>query len=191
MIFLIAGLAVFLATHLFAAFRPRGDRDIKTAMGYGPYMGLFSIASLIGLGLIIYGFGAARPAQILYTPPAWTAHINHLLMLFALILLVAAYLPTGYIKRAAKHPMVLATKIWALGHLLTNGELNSVLLFGAFLVYGVLSRIAAKRRGDLGAGGAVVAAWSNDLLAVLIGAGVYAAIAFYLHAALFGVPAFV
>lgn len=189
MTYLLAGVAIFMATHVFAASRPRGAGDLKERMGYGPYMGLFSLASLMGLALIIYGFGEARPSPILYSPPVWAKHINLLLMMLAMILLAAAYLPTGRIKKAVKHPMVLSVKVWALGHLLANGELNSVFLFGSFLVYGVVSRIAAKKRGDVGAGAAASVSLAGDALAILIGLAAYAAIAFYLHPILFGVVA--
>ena len=110
-------------------------------------------------------------------------------MLPAMILLVAAYMPTGRIKKAAKHPMLLAVKIWAFGHLLANGELNSVLLFGSFLAYGVIDRIALKKRGDIGPGPDAPVSAMGDIGAVVIGAGVYAAILLWLHPILFGMPA--
>lgn len=187
MIYLIAGIGVFMGTHVFAAMRDRGGNSLRDRLGYGPYMGLFSVVALLGLGLIIYGYGAARPAAILYSPPTAMRHVNLLLMAIAMVLLIAAYVPTGYIKKAVKHPMILALKVWAFGHLLANGELNSVILFGGFLAYGVISRISAKRRGDLGPGPNAVVNPMGDVLALLIGLGLYAAIAFYLHPILFGV----
>lgn len=190
MTYLILGLVIFFGAHLFTAFRSRAPgKDIKARLGYGPYMGLYSLVSAIGLGLIIWGFGAARPAPVLYVPPAGLAHLNLALMLPALILLAAAYLPTGRIKKAVKHPMLAAVKIWALGHLLANGELNSVLLFGSFLAYGVIDRIAVKKRGDLGPGPDAPVSAMGDLAAIVIGAGAYAAILLWLHPILFGMPA--
>lgn len=190
MTYLILGLIIFFGAHLFSAFRSRAPgKDIKQKLGYGPYMGLYSLVSAIGLGLIIWGFGAARPAPVLYTPPTGLAHLNLALMLPAMILLVAAYMPTGRIKKAVKHPMLLAVKIWALGHLLANGELNSVLLFGSFLAYGVIDRIALKKRGDIGPGPDAPVSAIGDIGAVVIGAGVYAAILLWLHPILFGMPA--
>jgi uncharacterized membrane protein len=190
MTYLILGLVIFFAGHLFSAFRSREPgKDIKTKLGAGPYMGLYSLVSIAGFALIVWGYGAARPAPILYTPPAFLAHINLLLMVFAMILLAAAYLPTGHIKKAVKHPMLAAVKLWAFGHLLANGELNSVLLFGSFLAYGVIDRIAVKKRGDNGPGPDVAANIMGDVGAVVVGLIAYGAIAFYLHPILFGVQA--
>lgn len=190
MLYLIIGLVIFFGTHLFSAYRSRQvGKDIRAKMGQGPYMGLYSLVSIAGFALIVWGYGAARPAPILYMPPAWFAHINLVLMLFAMVFLAAAYMPTGNIKKAVKHPMLLAVKIWATGHLLANGELNSVLLFGSFLAYGVLDRIAVKKRGDNGPGPDVKANVMGDVGAVVVGLGAYAAIAHWLHPILFGVSA--
>lgn len=190
MTYLILGLIIFFGAHLFSTFRSRAPgRDIKAKLGYGPFMGLYSLVSIAGFVLIVWGYGAARPAPILYSPPAGLAHLNLALMLPAMILLVAAYMPTGRIKKAVKHPMLAAVKIWALGHLLANGELNSVLLFGSFLAYGVIDRIALKKRGDIGPGPDAPVSAVGDIGAVVIGAGVYAAILLWLHPILFGMPA--
>ena len=134
MLYLILGLVLFFTTHFGAALRSRDAGNIRDRLGYGPYMGVFSILSIIGLGLIIWGYGQARldPANVvLWGAPEWTRHLILALMLFSLILLAAAYAPTGYIKKAVKHPMVLAVKIWAASHLIYNGDLASVLLFAA------------------------------------------------------------
>lgn len=190
MTYLILGLVIFFGSHLFSAVRSREPgQDLREKIGYGPYMGLYSLVSAVGLGLIVWGFGAARPSQVLYTPPAGLAHVNLLLMVVALILLAAAYMPTGYIKKAVKHPMLAAVKVWAFGHLLANGELNSVLLFGCFLAYGVIDRIAVKKRGDNGPGPDAAVNVTGDIGAVVVGLGAYAAVAFYLHPVLFGVAA--
>ena len=188
MMYMVLGLVIFFGTHLFSAYRSReAGKGLRVKMGEGPYMGLYSLLSLAGFALIIWGYGAARPAPILYTPPAFLAHINLLLMAFAMIFLAAAYLPTGHIKKAVKHPMLLAVKVWAFGHLLANGELNSVLLFGSFLAYGVLDRIAVKKRGDNGPGPDAAVNVMGDVAAVVVGLGVYAAILLWLHPILFGV----
>lgn len=190
MTYLILGIIIFFGAHLFSAFRSRAPgKDLKAKLGYGPYMGLYSLVSAVGLGLMIWGFGAARPAPILYTPPTGLAHLNLALMLPAMILLAAAYLPTGRIKKAVKHPMLAAVKIWALGHLLANGELNSVLLFGSFLAYGVIDRIAVKKRGDIGPGPDAPVSAVGDIGAIVIGAGAYVAILLWLHPILFVMPA--
>ncbi len=188
MAILIVGLIIFFGAHLFSAFRSREPgKDIRERMGYGPYMGLYSLVSILGFGLIIYGFGAARGAGLVYDAPAWGRHVNMLLMAPALILLVASQLPAGHIKRRTKHPMLLAVKLWAVGHLLANGEFNSVLLFGSFLAYVVLDRIMVKRRGDQGPDTEISV--KMDVIAVVAGLGIWAAIAMWLHPVLFGVSA--
>ena len=186
--YLIAGLVVFFGVHLFSAFRSRKPgEDLKQRIGYGPYMGLYSLISLIGLVLIIYGYDAARWMGSLYFAPSWGSHVNMALMLPALIFLVAANLPTGRIKKALKHPM-LVVKLWALGHLLANGEWNSIILFGSFLAYAVIDRIAVKKRGDNGPPGDVAVSNMGDIGALVIGTGVYVAFVFHLHRWLIGVP---
>ncbi len=189
MLMLIAGSALFFGPHLFSAFRSRAPgADIRVKMGHA-YRALYSLVSLTGFILMIWGYGAARPAPILYQPPVWLAHVNLLLMLPAMILLVAAYAPTGRIKKAVRHPMITAVKLWAFGHLLANGETNSVLLFGSFLAYGVIDRIALKRRGDVGPGPDAAVSAGADLLAISAGTGLYLAFLFWLHPLLFGVRA--
>jgi uncharacterized membrane protein len=190
MTYLILGLVLFFGTHLFTTFRSRADgRDLKVRLGAGPYMIGYTLLSVAGLALIVWGFGQARPMPALYTLPDGVRHLNMLLMALAMILLAAAYLPTGYIKRAVKHPMLAAVKLWALGHLLVNGEPYSVLLFGSFLAYGVIDRIALKRRGDNGPGPDAQVSVIGDVAAVLVGLSLFVSIAFYLHPRLIGVPA--
>ncbi|MEO0465093.1 MAG: NnrU family protein [Pseudomonadota bacterium] len=187
MTILIAGLLVFFVPHLFSSFRTRAEgADLRQSMGQLPYMGLYSLVSLVGFVLIVWGYGAARPSEVLYTAPTWGRHLNYLLMPIALVILVASQVPKGYIAKTLKHPMLVAVKIWAVGHLLANGELNSVLLFGAFLAYAVIDRIAVKRRGDLGA-----VAQPNvmgDVISVVVGLGAFVALLLWLHPVLFGVP---
>lgn len=185
---LIAGLAVFFAMHDFTT-RRQARAALIERMGLGTYRGFYSLVSAVGLVLIIWGFGYYRSKGYItiWDPPRWMGHINLLLMLPALILLAAAYLP-GKISAAAKHPMLAGTKLWAFGHLLTNGDLGSILLFGSFLAYGVYDRIAVKKRAALeGPGKAKAGKPVNDLLAIGIGGALYIAIAFLLHPVLFGV----
>ena len=190
MTILLIGLAVFFGLHIFSAVRSRDpDKDIKQKLGYGPYMGLYSLISIVGFVLIVYGFGAARGSGVLYTPPTGLSHINLVLTIPALVLLVASQFPAGHIKKATKHPMLLAVKLWALGHLLANGELNSVILFGSFLAYAVFDRIMVKRRGDNGPGPDAALNPMMDVISVIVGLGVWAAIALWLHPILFGVYA--
>ncbi len=189
MTYLILGLVIFFGMHIFSGVRSRADGADLRKKNEGAYMGAYSLVSLAGFALIVWGYGAARPAQVLYTPPAFLGHFNLILMALALILLASAYLPAGRIKKAAKHPMLAAVKLWAFGHLLANGELNSVLLFGSFLAYAVFARIAAKRRGDNGPGPQAAVSAVGDVGAIVVGLGAYAAIAFWLHPVLFGVNA--
>ncbi len=190
MTILLIGLAVFFGLHIFSAVRSRDpDKDIKQKLGHGPYMGLYSLISIVGFVLIVYGFGAARGSGVLYTPPTWMGHVNVFLMVPALFLLVASQIPAGYIKKATKHPMLLATKIWAFGHLLANGELNSVLLFGIFLAFAVFDRIMVKRRGDNGPSPDAALNPMMDFVSVIVGAVIWVAIALWLHPILFGVSA--
>ena len=190
MLMFLAGLVIFFGVHVFSAVRSRDpEKDLRARMGYGPFMGLYSLLSIIGFVLIIYGYGATRGAGLLYTPPMIQAHINVLVMIPALILLVASQIPAGYIKKVSKHPMLLAVKLWALGHLLANGELNAVILFGSFLAYAVFDRIMVKRRGDIGPGPDATLNPMMDVIAVVGGAAVWVAIALWLHPILFGVSA--
>ncbi|MEM5517226.1 NnrU family protein [Henriciella sp. AS95] len=189
MIYFIAGLIVFFGTHLFTTFRSREPgKDIKTKLGYGPYMGLYSLVAIGGLALIVYGYGAMRPSTIVWLPPVWTRHLNITIQLFAFVILFAAYLPTGFIKKTLKHPMLVGVKLWAVGHLLANGELNSIILFASFLAYAVIDRIVLKKRGDNGPPPGVKPNIMGDIGALLIGAGFWAAMVFGLHKILFGMP---
>lgn len=187
MTILIIGLIVFFASHAFTM--ARGNRALLIErLGEGPYKGLYSLVSLVGLGLIIWGFGSYRAGGYIpiWDPPRWTRDLAFVLMIPATILFAATYLP-GEIKRRAKHPMLVALKIWALAHLLANGDVGSVLIFATFLVYGVVDRIAVKRRGEAAA---IAPGWSrNDTVAVLVGLVAFAAIVLYLHPLIIGVSA--
>jgi uncharacterized membrane protein len=143
---LVAGLIVFLGVHSVSIFAPGWRDRVRSRLGEGPWKGLYSLISLLGFVLIIWGFGLARHSPVvLYTAPGWLRHITFLFMLPVFPLLIAAYLP-GRIKTALKHPMLAAVKFWAFGHLLANGMLADVLLFGGFLAWAVVDRISLKRR---------------------------------------------
>ncbi len=189
MIYLVAGLVIFFGLHVYSAVRTRAPATrIEARMGAGPFKGLYSLVAIAGFVLIVWGYGAARPSAIIWQPPVWTAHLNILLQLIAMPILVAAYLPAGHIKKTLKHPMLVAVKIWAIGHLLANGELNSILLFGSFLAYAVFDRIMVKKRGETGLPHNVKTALSSDMIALLIGLVIWGAMIFGLHALLFGRP---
>ncbi len=186
---LVLGLVVFLGAHIFVSFRA-ARADVIARVGLYAYRGAFALVSLAGLVLIVWGYAQYRShgwIQI-WSPPAFMRHITIGLMLFATIFVTAAFVPS-HIKAKLKHPMLAGVKTWALAHLLSNGDLGSMLLFGAFLAWGVYARIAAKRRGDPGFTTAPVG-WINDAIVVSIGVVVYLALGFAFHPAVIGVPVF-
>lgn len=186
MAILIAGLIVFLGVHTLTTLR--GPRAALIArIGEGPYKGLYSLVAAIGLGLIVWGFARYRSTgwvQLWY-PPAGMKHIAYLLMWFSFVALAATYAPLGKIKSKLRHPMLVAVKSWALAHLLANGDLGALILFGAFLAWAVYDRVAVKRRGDMGAPS--VAGFTNgDMIAIAAGTVAFVAM-FFLHPLLIGV----
>lgn len=186
MTLLILGLLIFLGVHSVSIVAPQW-RDAQAArMGEKPWKGLYTLASLAGFVLIVVGYGQARQAPlVLYVPPVPLRHVAALLMLPVFVLLLAAYLP-GRIKAAAKHPMLAATKLWAVAHLLANGNLADVLLFGGFLAWAVADRISMKRRVQRPLPGAPAGRF-NDAIAVLAGLALYAAFVLVGHRWLIGV----
>jgi uncharacterized membrane protein len=191
MTWLVLGLFLFLGTHSVRIFADswRGGRIAK--MGLKPWKGVYSVISIIGFVLIVWGYGVAREAPIvLYAPPVWTRHVAALLTIPAFILLVAAYVPGTRIKRAVGHPMVAGVKIWAFAHLLANGTLADVVLFGAFLVWSIADYIVARRRDRAAGMVYVVGPASRDIIAVVVGLVAWAAFAFWLHGAWIGVRPF-
>ena len=188
---LILGLAVFLATHVLVSFREMRANVIER-LGLPLYRSLFAIGSLAGLALIIWGYAQYRAHDLiqLWSPPAFMRHITAGLVLFAVIFVVAAFFPS-HIKTRLKHPMLAGVKTWALAHLLSNGDLGSILLFGTFLAWGVYARIAAKRRGDIGAAAKPAPdGWTNDIIVVVLGAAIFLALGFWFHPYVIGVPVF-
>jgi uncharacterized membrane protein len=183
---LIVGLVLFLGVHSVGIVAPGLRGRAAQSMGVGAWKGLYALVSLAGFVLICYGFGLAREAPvILYSPPAWLRHAAIVLMLPVFPLLIAAYLP-GRIKNAAKHPMLAAVKFWALAHLLANGSSADVLLFGGFLVWAVMDRISLKRRPvQASLRTAPPGPW-NDVIAVVLGLGIYGLLIVWAHARLFG-----
>ena len=147
MTLLILGIIVLIGIHFLPAFPEVRDRLIGK-FGRNGYRALFSVASTLGLALVIWGFAKAPVIQI-WAPPVWTRHLALLLMLPVFPLLLAAYLP-GKIKATLRHPMLAAIKFWALAHLIANGDLASIVLFGSFLAYAVVDRILLKRRVPAG-----------------------------------------
>lgn len=180
---LIAGLALFFAAHSFTMFRD-ARQALVDRLGPLAYRGLYSVVSLIGFVLIVRGYGHA-PIVDVWVPPPALRHLTMLLMLPVFVLLAAAYLP-GNIKARIRNPMLMALKTWALAHLLINGDLRSLLLFGAFLAWGVVDLIAVKRSGR----SPVVARPRVvfDVVAVVVGLALYGGFVMGLHQQLIGVP---
>ena len=188
---LVLGLVLFLGIHSVrivaddwrsARIAKSGERTWKLA---------FTIVSLIGFALIVYGYALARQATpLLYSPPAWTRHVAALLVLPAFILIAAAYVKGTRIKARVGHPMIVGVKVWAFAHLLSNGTLADVVLFGSFLVWAVLDYIASRRR-DRAAGTVYpVGPASRDLIAIAAGGLAWALFGFWLHGPLIGVRPF-
>jgi len=185
---MILGLAAFLGGHAFVTFRAERAAAI-TRLGEGPYKGLFSLVSLAGIVLISYGFAHYRDIGLIavWHPPAWTRHVTVALTWPAVICVVAAYI-RGDIQRVLKHPMLVGVKLWALAHLVANGDLGGIILFGSFLAWAVFDRVSLKRRADPGAPPIPVGGVSNDLIAVAVGIVAYLALAFAFHPVVIGVP---
>jgi uncharacterized membrane protein len=183
---LILGLVIFLGTHSLAIFVPSWRDGLRQRLGEGGWKAGVGVIALIGLVLICYGFHLARLDPIVvYSPPRWLRHVAFLLMLPVFPLLYASGLP-GRIRTAAKHPMLVAVKFWALAHLLANGRLADMLLFGGFLAWAVLDRISLKRRPPQVLRLAPARPW-NDALAVILGLVTYVFVILWAHARLFGV----
>jgi uncharacterized membrane protein len=189
--FLILGLALFLGAHSVRILAPAWRDAQLVRLGEGGWKGVYSLVSAVGLGLIIWGYGVARvDSPALWPTPAWTRHLAALLTLPAFILLVAAHVPGSHIKAAVGHPMVAGVKIWALAHLLANGNLSDATLFGAFLVWAVFDFVSARRRDRVAGRGYPALGWSRDALVIAIGLVAWALFAFYGHAWLIGVRPF-
>jgi uncharacterized membrane protein len=183
---LIAGLVVFFAVHSIAIVADGWRQRMIERMGEWSWKGLYSVIAAVGLVLIIWGYGLARQEPVvLYASPAWMRYVTAVLLIPVFPLLLATYLP-GRIQSATKHPMLAATKLWAFAHLLANGTLADVLLFGAFLVWAVADRISLKRRAEPWVPRLPRTA-ANDVIAVVGGLGVYVAFTLWLHARLIGV----
>lgn len=190
MLLLTLGLLLFFAVHLVPT-SPGIRHGLAERFGEGPYRIAFSVLALIGFVLIVVGYHKLQvmPGKnpVLWDPPSWTRHIAFLLMVPAMILLVATFVPSR-IRTAAKHPMLAAIKLWALSHLLVNGDLGSLVLFGSFLAFGVYDRISVKRRPSATVPAVSPSGPLNDVLVVVGGLALYAVMLIWGHGALIGVP---
>ncbi len=188
MAFLIIGLIVFLGVHSVRIFADDWRTAQIARLGPKVWKGAYTLLSLIGLVLIVYGYGIARQTPVvLYTTPAWTRHSAALLTLGAFVMIAAAYVPQTHIKARIRHPMVAGVKVWAFAHLLANGTLADVILFGSFLAWAILNYSAALRRDRVANAGYVVGPLSRDMTAVAIGAAMWIVFTFWLHEWLIGV----
>lgn len=185
---MILGLVLLLGAHVFTTRRGMRAKLIA-GTGEGTYKILYSVVSLAGLAAIVWGFAAYRSAGMieLWYPPRWLKHVTVALMLPAVILVVASYI-RGRIFTTLKHPMLAGVKLWSVGHLLANGDLGGIILFGSFLAWAVFDRISLKRRTDSGAPPIPVGGITNDLIAVVVGVVAYLALVFAFHPVVIGVP---
>jgi uncharacterized membrane protein len=188
MAMLILGLVLFLGIHSTRIFAEPWRNGMVARLGPMPWKGLYSVISIIGFVVLIWGFRTARQETVmLWTSPGWMRHVTALLTVFAFILLVSAYVPRNSIKARLHHPMVLGVKVWALAHLLSNGTAAGVLLFGAFLLWAVLSFRAARQRdranNTVYPPGNVI----GTSVAVALGLVTWSIFAMFLHGPLIGV----
>lgn len=186
MLVLIAGIILFLGAHTLTAFRQTRSVLINRT-GAGSYRGLYSLVSIVGLVLIGWGFSRYRAGGLIpvWSPPTWTSHLTILLMWFAFVSLACMNPAPGWIKGWLRHPMLVAIMIWALAHLLANGDAGGMLLFGSFLAWAIFDRVAVERRGDNGAS-RVPSFTRADAVALGVGTVAYVAMIF-LHPVLIGV----
>jgi uncharacterized membrane protein len=193
MVLLMVGLVLFIGIHSVRIFSDDTRTRFIEQRGEGAWKGIYTVVSIVGFGLLIYGYGQTRlDPTFLWHPPAATRHIASLLMVFSFVLLAAAYMPKNGIKARLQHPMIMAVKIWAFAHLIANGRLGDVLLFGLFLLWAVLNLISCKRR-DRAAGvntSSEVSSMAATATTVVVGLVAYLVFAMFLHIKLIGVSPF-
>jgi uncharacterized membrane protein len=191
MVYLVLGLLVFLGVHSVRIFADDWRTQTIARVGEKAFKGLYAVLSLIGFGLIVWGFGQARDVPIqLWLPPAGMRHAAALFNVLAFVLLVAAYVPKNGIKARVHHPMVLGVKTWAFAHLIANGNLAHVVLFGAFLAWAVVDFVSSRRRDRAQGIQYPAGNTSATALTVLLGIGLAGVFAMWLHGMLIGVKPF-
>ncbi|MDO9235392.1 MAG: NnrU family protein [Aquabacterium sp.] len=187
MLELVLGLLIFLGVHSVRIFADDWRSRTRDRIGDLPWKGVYSVLSIIGLILIVCGFGQARLAPVvLWMPPLPMRHIAALLTLITFIFLVAAYVPGNAIKAKLRHPMIIGVKVWALAHLLANGQLAHVLLFGSFLLWAVLNFRSARQRDRLDPPAPLRTSAVSTVLTVVVGVAAWAGFAFWGHLHLIG-----
>jgi uncharacterized membrane protein len=194
MTYLIIGLILFLAIHSARIVADDWRTRTIARVGEGAWKGIYSLLSIGAFVLLVWGYGQARidniGSMVLYDPPVFMRHVTGLLMLVSLVLLAAAYVPGNHIKAALGHPMLLGVKLWAFAHLLSNGRLADVILFGAFLAWAVVDFIAARRRDRAASTVYAAGQGARTVLTVFAGATAWVALVLGLHLWLIGVPPF-
>lgn len=192
MTLLVLGLLLFLGAHSVRVFADGWRTRMRARLGERGWKGLYTLVSLAGFVLIVWGYGQAREAPaVLWTPPLAMRHVAALLTLVSFVLLAAAYVPRNGLKARLHHPMMLAVKVWALAHLLANGTLADLLLFGGFLLWAVLAFRAARRRDRAEGTPYPAGTGAGTAGAVAVGVAVWLLFAFWAHGALIGVAPFV
>jgi uncharacterized membrane protein len=187
---LVIGLVVFIGAHVFVT-RRKARAALIARIGTWPYRGLFSLVSIAGVVLIAWGFAEYRATGwiTVWTPPGWTRYLTQILVWPAIILMTAAYI-RGDIKRTLKHPFLAGVKLWAVAHLIANGDLGGIILFGAILAWAVFDRITLKHRTDEGAPAIPIGGRRNDLIAIVVGTIIYLALGLVFHPLVIGIPVF-
>lgn len=191
MALLLVGLVLFIGIHGVRIVAPEWRESMIEQLGQRNWRLLHAAVALVGLLTTIMGYGYARySATWLWVPPVWTRHIAALLVLLAFIFLVASMMPYSKIKSKVGHPLLIAVKLWAFGHLISNGTTADILLFGSFLAWSVIAYSASRRRDRKNGVTYDAPNVKYDLLTLPIAVLAYGAIAFYLHAILIGVAPF-
>lgn len=188
MTLLIVGLLVFLGVHSTRMIAGNWRERMISRIGVGPWKGLYALLSIAGLVAIVIGYGQTRADPVhVWAPPLWTAHLAIALTLPAFVLLVAAYVPRNRLRAWLGHPMLAGVKLWALAHLISNGRLGDIVLFGAFLAWAVADFVVSRRRDRARGTGPAPGRLLGDVLTVVIGLALWALFAYWLHALWIGV----
>ena len=192
MTILYIGLSLFFGLHAYSAFRSRkAGADIKQKWGEAKYLGLYSLVSLLGFVAIIWGYSLTQPSAYIFNGVDNGRAFIPWLMVVAVLLLAASQLPTGFIKKSTRHPMLLAVAVWSVAHLLDGADLPQFALFGSFLVYSLIALVAVSLRETPAKNFAQTRHWRNDLFSVLIAFVVYTMLVKGIYEWLFGVTALV
>ena len=191
MVTLIVGLIIFLGVHSVRIVANDWRAAQIARLGEGPWKGIYSLASLVGFILIVWGYGQARlDPVVLWDPPQWTRHLLPPLTLLTFVLVAAAYVPGTRIKAWLGSPMVLGVKLWAFAHLIANGTLAATVLFGSFLAWAIVDFASSRRRDRVAGVVYPKGSLGRDVMATLIGVAAWAVFAFWLHGWLIGVRPF-